>query len=470
MSRQPSTQLIEPLVRWPVLDHHPDEAVVGASPIADELAAAARQWMPGGVSAAARMHPSLGRAFFTARGQGARVWDVDGRGYIDLETSFGASLLGHGHPAVRAAVERALDLGILCGHDTPYQAELAHALVERIPSAELVRFTGSGTETVWHAARIARAFTGRELLVKFEGHFHGFSDTLGFSFWPSAEQAGDPSRPNVRPESAGILVADRDAVRVLPWNDLSALERAFELEGDRIAAVVMEPINIDSGTIFPLPGYLEAVRRLAHAHGALLIFDEILSGFRTNAGGAQAELAVTPDLTTIGKALGGGLALSAVVGRRDVMSVVAPLGPAVHSGTFMAHLLPVLAGLAFMDVIAEPDFYPGLLQRAARFGDALTGVFRDTGLLVRVQRYGPRFSLLFGIEAEPRRYRDIATADRATERRFYGHALAEGVYLHYGWHHGISAAHSDADLDDALERLRRAARRTVNDAGRESSR
>ena len=450
-------------------DRRTNQATPSASPIGDEMAAAARQWMPGGVSAAARLHPSLGRAFLTARGQGARVWDVDGREYIDLETSFGASLLGHGHPAIRAGVERGLDLGILCGHDTPHQAELAHALIELIPSAELVRFTGSGTETVWHAARIARAFTGRELLLKFEGHFHGFSDTLGYSFWPSPEQAGDPSRPNVRPESAGIPAADRDAVRVLPWNDLPALGRAFELEGDRIAAVVMEPINIDSGTIFPLPGYLAAAQAMAHAHGALLIFDEILTGFRTNAGGAQAELGVTPDLTTIGKALGGGLALSAVVGRRDVMSVVAPLGPAVHSGTFMAHLLPVLAGLAFVDVIAQPGFYAGLLQRAERFGSELTGVLHDAGLAVRVQRYGPRFSLLFGIGAEPRRYRDIATADRATERRFYGYALEEGVYLHYGWHHGISAAHSDADLDDALERLQRAARRTANDGATGSS-
>ena len=434
---------------------------VASAPIAAQLAADARQWLPGGVSAAARLHPALGRPFLTASGTGAWVTDVDGRHYIDLETSFGATLLGHGDPRVRSAVERALDLGVLCGHDTPYQAELARRIVELVPSAELVRFTGSGTETAWHAARVARAATGRELVIKFEGHFHGFSDSLGYSFWPSPADGGDADHPAVRAESAGIPAAEREAIRVLPWNDLPALEAAFAAEPGRIAAVVMEPVNIDSGTIHPVPGYLAAVRDLAHANGALLIFDEILTGFRTNTAGAQGELGVTPDLTTLGKALGGGQALSAVVGRREVMSHVSPLGKAVHSGTFMAHLLPVMASLAFLDVVTEPDFYPPFLARADRFVAELRQVLDGAGLTVRIQHYGPRFSLLFGIEGEPRNYRDVAGADRATELRFYGHALEEGVYLHHGWHHGISAAHSDADLALTLERLDRAARRTA---------
>lgn len=435
-----------------------------SAPIAERLAADARQWLPGGVSAAARLHPALGRPFLTARGEGAWVTDVDGGRFLDLETSFGATLLGHGDARIRAAIERALDLGVLCGHETPYQAQLAHRIVDLVPSAELVRFTSSGTETTWHAARIARAATGRELVIKFEGHFHGFSDSLGYSFWPSAGDAGDPAHPAVRPESAGIPVAEREAIRVLPWNDLPALEATFAAERGRIAAVVMEPINIDSGTIHPQPGYLEAVKALTHANGALLIFDEILTGFRTNTGGAQGELGVTPDLTTLGKALGGGQALSAVVGRRDVMSNVSPLGKAVHSGTFMAHLLPVMAGLAFLDVVTDTGFYPPLLARAERFVADLDAMFASSGLTVRIQHYGPRFSLLFGIHGAPRNYRDVAGADRATELRFYGHALAEGVYLHHGWHHGISAAHTDADLAFAIERLERAARRTVAEA------
>lgn len=435
------------------------------SPIADRLAADARRWLPGGVSAAARLHPALGRPFLTARGDGAWVTDVDGRRFLDLETSFGATLLGHGDVRIRAAVAEALDLGVLCGHDTPHHARLARRLTELVPSAELVRFTSSGTETTWHAARIARAATGRELVIKFEGHFHGFSDSLGYSFWPSRADAGDAAHPAVRPESAGIPAAEREAIRVLPWNDLPALEAAFAVEGDRIAAVVMEPINIDSGTIHPLPGYLAAVRDLTQAHGALLIFDEILTGFRTLPGGAQAELGVTPDLTTLGKALGGGQALSAVVGRRAVMEHVAPLGRAVHSGTFMGHLVPVMAGVAFLDVVTQPDFYPPFLARAERFAAGLDAVFRAADLTVRVQHYGPRFSLLFGIVDEPRTYRDVVDADRATELRFYGHALTQGIYLHHGWHHGISAAHTDADLGLALERLEVAARLTAAERG-----
>ncbi|MFO1539235.1 MAG: aspartate aminotransferase family protein [Chloroflexota bacterium] len=435
-----------------------------AAPIAERLSADARAVMPGGVAAAARFHPALGRPFLTAKGEGAWVTDVDGRRYIDLETSFGATLLGHGHPRIRAAIEQALDMGVLCGHDTPFQAQLARRLTELVPSAELVRFTGSGTETVWHAARIARAATGRELIVKFEGHFHGFSDSLGYSFWPSLADAGDPAHPNVRPESAGIPAAERDAIRVLPWNDIDALRAAFAAERGRIAAVVMEPVNIDSGTIHPLPGYLAAVKEIVHANGALLIFDEILTGFRTNPSGAQGELGVTPDLTALGKALGGGQALGAVVGRRDVMSNVSPLGKAVHSGTFMAHLLPIMAGIAFLDVVTEPGFYAPFLARAERFVGGVRDLLADAGLVCGVQAYGPRFSLLFGIAGTPRTWRDVAGADRATELRFYGNALAEGVYLHHGWHHGISAAHTDADLDEALGRLDRAARRTVAQA------
>lgn len=431
------------------------------SPVSERVFADACRWMPGGVAAAARLHRSLGRPFLTDSGAGSRVRDVDGREYLDLETSFGASLLGHAHPAVVAAIQRGVADGIVCGHDGPHQTELARRLVELIPSAEMVRFTGSGTETTWHAVRICRAVTGRDLVVKFEGHFHGFNDVLGYNFWPATGEAAAGGQATPRPESAGIPLADRDLVRVLPWNDLSALERLLEVEGHQVAAVVMEPVNIDSGVIHPQPGYLAGVRDLTTRHGALLVFDEILSGFRTNLGGAQAESGVTPDLTTIGKAIGGGLPLSAVVGRRDLMEVIAPLGPVVHSGTFVAHLLPILAGIAFLDVASDPAFYPDLLARSGRFVAGLRGVLADAGLRVRVQQYGPRFGLLFGLDREPRRYGDVAGVDHETELRFYREAIGAGVYLHHGWHHGISAAHTDADLDEALERLDRAARRTA---------
>jgi glutamate-1-semialdehyde 2,1-aminomutase len=419
----------------------------------------ARRHLPGGVSASARMHPSLGRPFMAQRAAGGRVWDADGREFIDLNMSFGASLLGHGHPAVNEAIVRAAELGVMCGYETEHQGRLAQRLSEMIPSAELVRFAGSGTETTWHALRTARVATRRPRVVKFEGHFHGYNDSLGFSFWPSITAAGPAEEPRPVPESEGIPPAMAELVIVLPWNDTAALEATFERYGPEIAAVVMEPVNHDSGTILPVPGYLEAARELTRRHGAILVFDEVLSGFRTGAGGAQAQYGVTPDMTTLGKALGGGTALSAFVGSGEVMSAVAPLGRAVHSGTYNAHLVPILAGLAFLDVIGDPAFYPRLAELESWFYGELQDLFRRAGLDVRVQGMGARFSLLFGINAEPRDYRDVIGHDTALANLFYRHAFDAGVYFHASWHHGFSAGHTREDLAEALERLEGAAGR-----------
>ncbi len=433
------------------------------APVADAWFARAREVLPGGVTASARLNRALGRPLLTERGSGCRITVVDGQELIDLEMSFGAALLGHAHPRVVDAVRESLDLGVLTGHDTPYQIAVAERLTQVIPSAEMVRFTMTGTETTWHATRLARAVTGRDVLVKFEGHFHGYNDTLGYNYWPSVAPGVVGRDTPVRPESAGTPAADRALVRVLPWNDLGALRALMDAEGDQVAAVVMEPVNIDSGTIHPLPGYLQEVRDITRRQGALLIFDEILTGFRANVGGAQADHGVTPDITTLGKAVGGGMPISVIAGSREVMRHVAPMGPVVHSGTYLAHLGSVLAVGAFLDVATEPGFYPTLLARADRLTDGLRRLFADVGLRVRVQQYGARFSLLFGIEAEPARYRDVAGEDRELGDAFYRNAVAAGVYLNPGWHHGISIAHTDADIDEALERLGAAAARTVAD-------
>ncbi|MBI3457783.1 MAG: aminotransferase class III-fold pyridoxal phosphate-dependent enzyme [Candidatus Rokubacteria bacterium] len=429
---------------------------------AERLYRLAQHYLAGGVSAAARVHPSLGRPFMTARGEGARLHDVDGKAYIDLHTSSGASLLGHGHPAVRRAVQQALELGIVCAHETPYQAEVARKLTGIIPCAELVRFTGSGTETTWHAIRTARAYTGRSKVVKFEGHFHGYHDYLGYSAWPPLDAAGPEEAPTPYAESGGIPPELRQLVIVLPWNNAEVLERTLRRHGDEIAAVIMEPINYNSGTILPVPGYLEAARRLTREHGIVLIFDEILSGFRTGPSCAQGYLGVTPDLCTLGKALGGGTVLSAFAGRREVMDAVAPRGAAVHSGTFNAHLIPILAANAFLDEIAKPEFWAHLERLDAALYAGLGEAFKRAGLPVRVQAVGARFSLLFGLEEEPRSYRQAAARfDRELARRFFAAALEEGVYFHYGWHHGISAMHTAADIDEALEAIAAAARRVA---------
>lgn len=425
----------------------------------DRIWEAAQRSLPGGVTASARIHPSLGRPFLAERARGGRVWDVDGREFIDLNMSFGASLLGHGHPQVKEAIVRATELGLMCGYETEHQTRLAERLTELIPSAELVRFAGSGTETTWHALRTARVATGRTKVVKFEGHFHGYNDSLGFSFWPRPEVAGPADAMRPVPESAGMPDGMADLTIVLPWNDIAALETAFERDGPDIAAVVMEPVNHDSGTILPASGYLEAARELTRRHGSVLIFDEILCGFRTQVGGAQELYGVTPDMTTLGKVLGGGTALSAFVGSREVMSAVAPLGRAVHSGTYNAHLVPIMAGLAFLDVITDPAFYPDLRELEDFFYPELQQLFDRAGLPVRVQAKGSRFSLLFGLDEEPRSYRDVLAHDIPTANRFYGYAMEAGVYFHASWHHGFSAAHTRADLAQALDGIEQAARR-----------
>lgn len=320
---------------------------------AEELFDSALAVLPGGVSAAARVHASIGRPFFAARGQGSRVWDLEGREYVDLNMSFGAALLGHGNPRVREAIESALDLGVLCGFETRYQEEVARKITEFVPCAELVRFTMTGTETTWHAIRTARAYTGRQKVIKFEGHFHGFNDALGFSMWPPLDEAGPRDAPRIIPASGGMPAEAASDILLLPWNDIPAMERCLEANAGVVAAVIMEPIAHNAGTIMPAPGYLESVRDLTRRHGVVLIFDEILSGFRTGPGGAQAYLGVTPDMCTLGKCLGGGTPLSAFTGSREVMGAVAPLGSAVHSGTFNAHLISMLAADAFLDAAAD---------------------------------------------------------------------------------------------------------------------
>lgn len=428
---------------------------------AERLFRLAQNHLPGGVTAAARVHPALGRPFMTARGDGARLHDVDGRVYIDFFQSSGASLLGHGHPAVRRAVQQALELGIVCAHETPYQAEVARKIGQAVPCAELVRFTNSGTETTWHAIRTARAYTGRSKVVKFEGHFHGYNDYLGYSSWPALDQAGPEAEPAVVAESGGIPAELRQFVIVLPWNDADALERTIRRRGADIAAVIMEPVNYNSGTILPEPGYLEAARRLTRDAGIVLIFDEILSGFRTGPSCAQGYLGVTPDMCTLGKALGGGTVLSAFAGRREVMDAVAPRGTAVHSGTFNAHLIPILASNAFMDEIARPEFWSHLERLEAPLYAGLREAFKRAGLPVWVQTLGARFSLLFGLDEAPRRYRQAARFDRELAHRFYAAAIEEGVFFHAGWHHGISAMHTAADIEEGLEKIEAAARRVA---------
>jgi glutamate-1-semialdehyde 2,1-aminomutase len=435
---------------------------------AEALYARAARVLPGGVTASARLLPDTGRPFYIARGAGAYVYDLQGRRFLDGLNSHGATLLGHGHPAIARAVQGVLELGVLCAAEHPLQVALAERLAGIIPCAEQVRFTTSGTETTWHAVRVARGYTGRTHVIRFEGHFHGYNDTLAFSSAPPLDAAGPADAPYAVVESAGVPPEAGTHVTVVPFNDVPALERAVLAHREDLAAVILEPINYDCYGILPQPGFLEALRDLTRRVGAVLIFDEILSGFRTGPGGAQEYFGVTPDLCTLGKALGGGMPLSAFAGRSEIMRAVSPAGGVVHSGTYNAHLSGVAAALAFLDEIARPGFYPTLLATGERLYAGLRDVFARRGLPVWVQGVGCRFGLLFGLEQAPQNYRQVAVRDQETERRFLHACVARGLYLHPGSpHHGYTASHTAGDVDEMLQVADDAARGVV--AGGEGS-
>ena len=414
----------------------------------DELYERARRVLPGGVTANARTNAALGHPFYIARADGSRVFDMQGRPFVDLCMSNGATLLGHGHPEVGAAVRRALADGVGCAYDGASQIELAERLVDAIPSFEQVRFTTSGTEATFYALRIARAYTGKRRVLKFEGHFHGYNDALAFNFWPGPAELAPPPLLPPRAESAGMDASGAEIV-VLPFNDRAALDAALARYGDELAAVILEPINYDAGAILPRPDFLAAVRAETARRGIVLIFDEILSAYRTGLSGAQGYLGVTPDLSVVGKAIGGGVPLSVFGGRRDLMAVVSPLGPAVHTGTFNAHSISIAAAHAFLDVIAQPDVFPHLLRISDRLGDGLRGGFDAAGLDVRVQWVGARMGLYFGCDpdVEVTSYRQVAGMDLTLRNAFCAAMHRHGVFVAPVWHHGVSVAHQDADID-----------------------
>ena len=412
---------------------------------------AAQRYLPGGVSASARYNPAIGRPFFVSRGEGPYVFDLDGRRYIDMCMSHGASLLGHLHPKISAAVRKGLELGLICSYETEYHTALARRVTELVPCAEMVRFAGSGTETVMHALRLARAVTGREKVIKFEGHFHGYSDDLFFSSAPPLDHAGPAAMPIPYPQSAGIPASARERIVVVPFNDPALLEAAFAQHGPQAATLILEPINYDSGCIRPLPGFVQLCRKLCDRYGVLLFFDEVLTAFRVSIGGAQTYLGVVPDLCVLGKAFGGGLPISAIAGSRKVMQSLRPVGPSEHSGTYLAHLTAVLGALAALEEYSQPGFYERLNRIGDRFYSGFHALIERSGVPVTLQHAGPRFGLYFGIAgAEVTNYRQAASQNTAMLERFVAACIERGVYFHVSAHHGFSAAHTDEDLDQVL--------------------
>jgi glutamate-1-semialdehyde 2,1-aminomutase len=418
---------------------------------AEKLYDTARQYLPGGVCATARANQAIGHPLYVSRGDGSRVYDLDGRDYIDMCTSHGASLLGHNHPKIKAAVAQALDLGILCSCETGYHAALARRITELVPCAEMVRFAGSGTETVMHALRLARTATGREKIIKFEGHFHGYSDAVNFSVTPPLDEAGPHTTPIPYPESHGIPASWKDLVVVVPFNDPGALEKAFARHGREAATLIMEPINYDSGCIVPQPGFVQLCRDLCDRYGVLLLFDEVLTAFRMALGGAQEYLGIVPDLCVLGKAFGAGMPISAIAGRREIMMHLRPEGQSELSGTYLAHLTAVLAASAALDEYSQPGFYERLDAIGRRFYAGFQEIVDRSGVPMRLQHVGPRFGMYFGLTSEVTNYRQAARQNRAMLLAFIAACIDRGVYFHVSPHHGFSAVHTEADIDRALE-------------------
>src|SRR4051794_197235 len=386
----------------------------------------AQQYLAGGVSASTRLNRALGHPMYFDRAEGCRVWDLDGREYLDLCCSHGATLLGHGDRRVRRAVEAVLDRGAACSYENELHAELARLLCETVPCLERVRFTGSGTEATLHCLRLARAFTGRTKLLKFEGNFHGYHDQVMYAIGTPADRLGPEEAPAVWPGSAGLPEGLDPNLGVGPDNRADLFEEAFRRHAGELAAVIMEPVYYNAGCIIPDRDFLDAVRRRTREAGVLLVFDEVLSAFRMGPGGAQEYLGVVPDLCTLGKAVGGGYPLSVFGGRRDVMERLMPAGDCQHSGTYNGHVVSVAAGLAAVTAYCEPGFYDHIFAVAARLCDGLNTIFARHGVAGQVRGLGARFGVYFGVAGQPRDYRDAVKHQRETMLRFIAAANRHG--------------------------------------------
>ncbi|HEX7375838.1 MAG TPA: aspartate aminotransferase family protein [Pirellulales bacterium] len=426
----------------------------------------AEPFLAGGVSASIRLNRALGRPMYFDRAEGCRLWDLDGREYIDLCTSHGATLLGHGDARVRAAVEAVLARGAACSYENELHAELAQLICQTVPCCERVRFTGSGTEATLHCIRLARAFTSRPKLLKFEGNFHGYHDQVMFSLGTPADHLGPEDAPTPYPASAGLTRGIEEQLVLAPYNRTDLFERIFLRHAGELAAVICEPVWYNAGCILPHPDFIAALRELTRRHGVLLIFDEVLSSFRMGPGGAQEFLGITPDLCTLGKAVGGGFPLSAFGGRAEIMERLMPRGDCQHSGTYNGHPVPVAAGLAAIGIYRQSGFYAAIQQVGERLKTGLNDLFARHGVPGRVQGLGARFGIYFGVE-RAETYRDLLAHRRDLMLRFVAAAIGEGVYFHdysgAACHHGFCAAMTLDDADEALRRLDRAVKRMVSE-------
>ncbi|HEX4242602.1 MAG TPA: aspartate aminotransferase family protein [Steroidobacteraceae bacterium] len=411
--------------------------------------------IPAGVNSTARATWSGWDPYplFVERGEGAYLYDVDGRMYIDYLLGLGPMILGHRPPKVTAAVvEQIQKRGTVFALPTAEEAELAEKIIAAVPSVEQVRLCNTGTEAVLYALRLARAFTGRDKVVRFEGMYHGFSDGVYWSKHPNLAEAGPDSRPLAVPQGPGMSKDVGQHLIILPWNDIDALQKAVERDGDSIAAILTEPVMCNTGCILPEPGYLAAMRDIAHSRGIVLIYDEVITGFRLSLGGAQGIYGIKPDISVFAKGLGGGFPVAALGGRRDIMKLVAD-GTVSMAGTYSANVIAVAAANAALDELSAPGKYQALSERCSRFYAGLSKTFARHRLPAHVIGLGPVLQVWFS-EKPIRNYRDAARyANHEIFRRWWEGMLERDVLFHPGAFENlfVSFAHSDADIDRTLK-------------------
>ena len=409
--------------------------------------ARARDLFPGGVNSPVRAFGGVGgEPFVVERGEGARIWDADGNEYIDYVLSWGPLVLGHAAPVILEALRETMARGTSFGIPTGLEVTLGELVRERMPHVEMMRFVSSGTEATMSALRLARAATGRDLLLKFDGCYHGHADSFLVRAGSGVATLGLPNSPGVPDALAALTLT-------APFNDVAAIEAIMTAHGDRIAAIFVEPIVGNAGFITPDAAFLPALRRLATEHGALLVFDEVMTGFRVAPGGAAEYFGITPDLTTLGKVIGGGLPVAAYGGRRDLMELVAPSGPMYQAGTLSGNPLAMAAGIATLTALT-PDVHAGIGQRTRALVEGLRHIAARRGVPFTADSAGSMFGFFF--RAEPvRSYADARTADVELFRRFFHAALDRGVYIAPSAFEAgfVSAAHGDEEIAMTLERL-----------------
>lgn len=413
--------------------------------------AEAQQYIPGGVNSPVRAFKSVGgNPVYIAKGEGSRIFDVDGNSYIDYIGSWGPLILGHAHPKVLAAITEVAALGTSFGAPTERETEMAKLVCELVPSVEVVRMVNSGTEATMSALRLARGYTKRNKIMKFEGCYHGHADSLLIKAGSGVATLGLPDSPGV-PEGTALNTI------TVPYNDLESVKLAFENYGDDLAAVIVEPVGGNMGVVPPLPGFLEGLRQITEQYGTLLIFDEVMTGFRVALGGAQERFGITPDLTTMGKVIGGGLPVGAYGGKREIMQQIAPAGPIYQAGTLSGNPLAMAAGLTTLQELSTPGAYEQLEKLSKRLGEGLAENASKLGIPHTLNRVGSMVCLFF-TDTPVINYETAKTSDLERFSSYFSHLLDDGIMIPPSQFEGmfVSLAHTEEDIERTIEASYRA--------------